>query len=56
MPGNHEAKLLRALRGRDVRMSHGLAESIAQLGAEPADFPAQVIAFLDGLVSHYVLD
>ena len=56
VPGNHEAKLLRALRGRDVRMSHGLAESIAQLGAEPADFPAQVIAFLDGLVSHYVLD
>ena len=35
VPGNHEAKLLRALRGRDVRMSHGLAESIAQLGAEP---------------------
>ena len=56
VPGNHEAKLLRALRGRDVRMSHGLAESIAQLGAEPADFSAQVIAFLDGLVSHYMLD
>ena len=44
VPGNHEAKLLRALRGRDVRMSHGLAESIAQLGAEPEDFSAQVIA------------
>ena len=56
VPGNHEAKLLRALRGRDVRMSHGLAESLAQLGAEPADFSAQVAAFLDGLVSHYVLD
>ena len=35
VPGNHEAKLLRALRGRDVRRSHGLAESLAQLGAEP---------------------
>ena len=56
VPGNHEAKLLRALRGRDVRRSHGLAESLTQLGAEPADFSAQVIAFLDGLVSHYVLD
>ena len=38
VPGNHEAKLLRALRGRDVRRSHGLAESLAQLGAEPAAF------------------
>src|SRR5439155_1241942 len=56
VPGNHEAKLLRALRGRDARMSHGLAESLAQLGAEPEEFRAQVIAFLDGLVSHYVLD
>jgi polynucleotide kinase-phosphatase len=56
VPGNHEAKLLRALRGRDVRVSHGLAETLAQLGAAPEGFSAQVIAFLDGLVSHYVLD
>ena len=56
VPGNHEAKLLRAMRGRDVKISHGLAESLAQLAAEPPQFSDQVIAFLDGLVSHYVLD
>jgi protein phosphatase len=56
VPGNHESKLLRALRGRDVRVSHGLAESLAQLAAEPADFRTLVTAFLDGLISHYVLD
>jgi protein phosphatase len=56
VPGNHEQKLLRALRGRQVRVSHGLAESLAQLSAEPAEFRAAVTAFLDGLISHYVLD
>jgi protein phosphatase len=56
VPGNHEAKLLRALRGRNVQVSHGLAESLAQLDAEPDGFRAQVESFLDGLVSHYVLD
>ena len=54
--GNHEAKLLRALHGRDVQVSHGLAESLAQLAAGPAEFRARVTAFLDGLISHYVLD
>jgi protein phosphatase len=56
VPGNHENKLLRALRGRNVQVSHGLAESLAQLAAEPPKFRAEVEAFLDGLVSHYVLD
>ncbi len=56
VPGNHEAKLLRALRGRDVQVTHGLAESLAQLAAEPAEFRAEVERFLDGLISHYVLD
>ena len=56
VPGNHEAKLLRALRGRQVRVSHGLGESLAQLAAEPAEFRAEVESFIDGLISHYVLD
>jgi protein phosphatase len=56
VPGNHEAKLLRALRGRDVQVTHGLAESLAQLAAETAEFRADVERFLDGLISHYVLD
>jgi protein phosphatase len=54
--GNHEAKLLRALRGRQVQVTHGLAQSLAQLDAEPAEFRAQVEQFIDGLISHYVLD
>ncbi len=56
IPGNHENKLLRALRGRNVQITHGLAESLEQLKAEPAEFRAAVEQFLDGLVSHYVLD
>ncbi|HET9893595.1 MAG TPA: polynucleotide kinase-phosphatase [Streptosporangiaceae bacterium] len=56
VPGNHESKLLRALRGRKVQVSHGLAESLAQLAAEPEEFRTRVETFLDGLVSHYVLD
>jgi protein phosphatase len=54
--GNHEAKLLRALRGRNVQRTHGLAESMDQLAAEPDAFGAGVERFLDGLISHYVLD
>jgi protein phosphatase len=56
VPGNHEDKLLRALRGRKVRVSHGLETTLAQLAAEPAGFRAAAEAFLDGLTSHYVLD
>jgi polynucleotide kinase-phosphatase len=54
--GNHEAKLVRALKGANVTVSHGLAESLAQLAAEPGDFGAAAAAFMDGLISHYVLD
>jgi protein phosphatase len=56
VPGNHESKLLRALRGNRVQISHGLAESIDQLSAEEPPFRAEVETFLDGLISHYVLD
>jgi protein phosphatase len=56
VPGNHDMKLLKKLRGRDVQISHGLAASLEQLAREPPEFVAQVTEFLDGLVSHYVLD
>ena len=56
VPGNHDAKLLRKLRGRDVRITHGLAETLQQFEHEPEEFRQKVAAFLDGLVSHYVLD
>jgi protein phosphatase len=56
VPGNHENKLVRALRGRNVQVTHGLAESLAQLGEEPQAVRERVVEFLDGLVSHLVLD
>jgi protein phosphatase len=56
VPGNHEHKLVRAMRGRAVQVSHGLAESLEQLAAEPTSFRSEAENFLDGLISHYVLD
>ncbi|MEU8045200.1 polynucleotide kinase-phosphatase [Micromonospora echinofusca] len=56
VPGNHEQKLLRRLRGREVRLTHGLAETMEQLATEPDAFVAEVASFIDGLVSHFVLD
>jgi protein phosphatase len=56
VPGNHDAKLMRKLRGREVQITHGLAESLAQLANEPEDFRKTVAEFIDDLVSHYVLD
>ncbi|MFF8277142.1 polynucleotide kinase-phosphatase [Streptomyces lateritius] len=56
VPGNHENKLGRWLKGRKVQETHGLAETIEQLGRESEEFRAEVGAFIDGLVSHYVLD
>src|SRR5947208_16975916 len=42
VPGNHDMKLMRKLRGRDVQITHGLAESLAQLANEPAEFRTHV--------------
>jgi protein phosphatase len=56
IPGNHEVKLMRALNGKNVTKTHGLAESLEQLALEPAEFSKDVAAFIDGLVGHYVLD
>ncbi|MGX5212006.1 polynucleotide kinase-phosphatase [Streptomyces violaceus] len=56
VPGNHENKYGRHLRGRKVQHTHGLAETIEQMAGESEEFVAEVREFLDGLVSHYVLD
>ncbi|MET9544711.1 polynucleotide kinase-phosphatase [Streptomyces sp. NPDC006627] len=56
VPGNHENKLGRHLKGRSVQHTHGLAETVEQLAGESEEFRAQVREFVDGLVSHYVLD
>lgn len=56
VPGNHENKLLRKLRGKDVRLTHGLAETVEQLDRETEEFREKVAGFIYGLVSHNVLD
>ncbi|MBY0232483.1 MAG: polynucleotide kinase-phosphatase [Gemmataceae bacterium] len=60
VPGNHDVNLLRKLRGKDVRVSHGLAETLAEIDALPVEtlegWTRDTVAFLDGLVSHLVLD
>ncbi|MFP5285878.1 MAG: polynucleotide kinase-phosphatase, partial [Thermoanaerobaculia bacterium] len=56
VPGNHDDKLKRYLQGKRVRIAHGLEQSIEQLEDHPPAFREGVRAFLDGLVSHYVLD
>ncbi|MEV4973270.1 polynucleotide kinase-phosphatase [Streptomyces scopuliridis] len=56
VPGNHENKLGRWLKGKQVQHTHGLAETIEQLECEDDAFRTQVREFIEGLVSHYVLD
>ncbi|MGH3310736.1 MAG: polynucleotide kinase-phosphatase [Streptomyces sp.] len=56
VPGNHENKFGRFLKGRQVQSRYGLAETIEQMEGESEEFRARVAAFIDSLVSHYVLD
>jgi len=56
VPGNHDMKLLRKLSGKDVQITHGLAETLEQLQSETPEFAERIKKFLDGLISHYVLD
>ncbi len=56
VPGNHDIKLVKALRGRDVKLTHGLADSIRQLEKESQEFRQEMAKFLDSLISHYVFN
>jgi protein phosphatase len=56
VPGNHDIKLMRKLRGKDVQITHGLADSLEQVDKEAPEFRGKVAEFIDDLVSHYVLD
>jgi protein phosphatase len=56
VPGNHDMKLVRKLKGKQVQITHGLAESLEQLEKESPEFCDGAAEFLDRLVSHYVLD
>jgi polynucleotide kinase-phosphatase len=60
VPGNHDLKLVKKLSGRDVKLAHGLAETMSQLEAIPEperqEFCDEAKNFLDKLVSHLWLD
>lgn len=56
VPGNHDSKLARALKGAKVTLGHGLAETLAQLNEESEEFRKEVQEFIEGLVSHAVMD
>lgn len=56
VPGNHDVKLVKYLLGKNVQLTHGLDKTVEELGKEDEAFRNDVKEFLDGLVSHYVLD
>jgi protein phosphatase len=56
VPGNHDMKLVRKLRGRDVQITHGLDRTLAELESLTESEREEIRDFLDGLVSHYVFD
>jgi protein phosphatase len=60
VPGNHDMKLKRKLSGRDVQITHGLQQSLAEIESLPPDirapFAEETSEFIDALVSHYVFD
>ena len=54
--GNHDGKLLRKLKGSNVQVMYGLEKTLEEMEQEPPEFIDEVKAFLDNLVSHYVMD
>ncbi len=56
IPGNHDMKLVRKLRGRDVQITHGLDRSLAELDKLSEAERDEIREFLYKLVSHYVFD
>jgi hypothetical protein len=56
VPGNHDDKLLRWLKGREVKIGHGLERTIAQLDGASDTFKARIAAFVESLPYHAWLD
>lgn len=60
VPGNHDVKLLKKLRGKNVQVRHGLERTVAEIDALSEDDRKAILPhledFIDSLVSHYVLD
>ena len=58
--GNHENKLIRKLRGKNVKLNHGLETTVAELEAIPSEDKERIWEeirdFLQSLISHYLFD
>jgi len=54
--GNHDEKLLRYLKGRNVKVRYGLEQSVEQLKNESKEYKKRIIDFLDHLPFHLVMD
>lgn len=58
--GNHENKLIRKLNGRNVKITHGLEQTLSEIEAIEENRRDQDIKevqlFLKSLISHYVFD
>jgi protein phosphatase len=60
VPGNHDIKLMRKLNGKNVKINHGLEQTLAEIEALPDEIrdeaERELRQFIDALISHYVLD
>jgi len=59
VPGNHDIKFMRKTFGKNVQITHGLAESLMQFETYEQHyrgFSRVAAEFFDNLVSHYVFD
>jgi protein phosphatase len=59
VPGNHDIKFMRAIRGKKVQITHGLGDSLDQFKVADRHyhgFSRIAAEFIDKLVSHYVFD
>ena len=60
VPGNHDVKLVKKLRGKNVKIAHGLEKTLEELDALPEEkrgaVTTRMAEFFDSLVSHFVLD
>lgn len=56
VPGNHDAKFLRWMLGRDVKLNHGLGQSAEQMALETQDFHDRVRTFISGLDLYFWCD
>ena len=56
VPGNHDVKLVKYLFGKPVTIANGMENTVAEIDGESRETKYEIRDFLDGLISHFVLD